>query len=79
MAVNLQKMEEYRERSHKGSAARWQDEHATDPWAIDPIDRVNVAEFERQLVAKFGPEYLEPVQYVWTNGELTPVTDRGGV
>lgn len=44
-------------------------------WHIRYIDRVSVAEFERSLVAKFGPEYLEPVGFHWVDGALVPIKE----
>lgn len=44
-------------------------------WHIPYIDRVSVAEFEKMLVAKFGPEYLEPVRFHWVDGVLVPIKE----
>jgi len=56
--------------------ANWEGEFADERWALDPIDMMNVEEFEAHLVGKFGPEYLEPIAYAWQGGELLPVTAR---
>jgi len=44
-------------------------------WYIPYIDRVSVAEFERSLVAQYGPEYLEPVNYHRVDGALVPIKE----
>lgn len=43
-------------------------------WNIPEIERMSAAQFEAHLVGKFGPEYLEPVNYAWQDGEFKPVT-----
>ena len=45
-----------------------------DMWNIDPLDAMSAAQFERMLVDMFGPQYLEPVPYVWVEGRLVAVT-----
>lgn len=67
-----------RNRRNSGAAttARWSNEFAYEQWCIDPLDKMTIAEFEAHLVGKFGPEYLEPINYAWQDGELRPVVER---
>lgn len=44
-------------------------------WNIPPEERVSLAAFERSLVAKFGPEYLEPVNFHRVDGALVPIKE----
>lgn len=43
-------------------------------WNIPEIERMSAAQFEAYLARKFGPEYLEPINYAWQGGEFKPVT-----
>lgn len=54
------------------SRANWEGEFADERWALDPIDMMSMEEFEAHLVRKFGPEYLEPINYAWQGGEFLP-------
>lgn len=79
--------QEHRENSRKMTAAMWEEKRkkggANKPfapslceeWNIPEIERMSVAQFELYLMRKFGPLYLEPVQYAWVNGELQPIPD----
>ena len=42
-------------------------------WNVPEIERMSAEQFEQHLVKLFGPEYLEPVQYAWQDGEFRPV------
>lgn len=46
-------------------------------WHIPAIERVSVREFENMLIEKFGPEYLQPVDYRWVEGKLAPDVIEG--
>lgn len=46
-------------------------------WHIPQIERISAAEFEEWLVAKFGPEYLQPVQYQRDGKTWKPVMVEG--
>lgn len=73
-----------RENSRAATAAMWEEKRkragANKPyaptlceeWNVPEIERMSVAEFERLLVGKFGPEYLEPIPYAWQGGEFLP-------
>lgn len=52
--------------------ARHNSEFAQELWNHDPLDLMDVAQFEQFLSDKFGPEYLEPVQYVREGDTLVP-------
>ncbi len=54
--------------------ANWEGDYGDEVWALDPIDLMSVEEFELHLVRKFGPEYLEPINYAWQGGEFLPCT-----
>lgn len=56
-----------------GSALRYQSPFAQEPWNVDPIDMMTVEEFTHHLVALYGPQYLEPVDYIRrADGSITP-------
>lgn len=46
-------------------------------WHIPGIERVSVAEFEKLLIQKFGPEYLQPIPYRRVDGKLVPDVIEG--
>lgn len=46
-------------------------------WHIPELERVSVAEFERLLIEKFGPEYLQPISYRRVDGMLVPDVIEG--
>lgn len=46
-------------------------------WHIPQIERISAAEFEEWLVTKFGPEYLQPVQYQRDGQTWKPVIVEG--
>jgi len=53
--------------------ARHSSEFAQEKWNHDPLDLMSVAQFEQWLVAKWGPEYLEPVDYRRAGESLVPI------
>lgn len=62
-----------REAGLHGSALRYQSPFAQEPWNVDPLDMMTVEEFSRHLVALYGPQYLDPVDYIRSeDGRLTP-------
>lgn len=48
-------------------------------WHIPTIERVTAQEFEKLLVKKFGPEYLQPIHYRRVDGVLVPDVVEGVV
>lgn len=65
--------EDKKEASLHGSALRYQSPFSQEPWNVDPLDMMTVEEFSRHLVALYGPQYLEPVDYIRSeDGRLTP-------
>ncbi len=48
-------------------------EYGEEMWALDPIDMMSVEDFVGMLLLKFGPEYLEPINYAWMGGEFRPI------
>jgi len=59
--------DEYRQRSIAANQRkREQEEYVT--WNVDPLELMTVAQFEALLTQRFGPEYMEAVQYERNGG-----------
>lgn len=73
MAIQLKRYTaDYRASAATSNSKRWESEFANETWAIDPLDMLTLAEFEKLLRSKFGARYFEQVDFEWRNGQFVP-------
>lgn len=73
MAIQLKRYTaDSRASAATSNSKRWESEFAHETWAIDPLDMLPLAEFEKLLRSKFGDRYFEPIDFEWIEGRFVP-------